>query len=183
MFEIPVLPVHGGSDVAVISRGFWEVGMAVVCSLKDLERNKKAEVIQEVALPSLWQLTVSIPSHTMPWTWKEHWTVGRFGWAPCSPLCRGPRMPIRVFFQLFWTDVKIFFGLELPQMFVFWAFGPFPPNSAHWGSLLGYLMNWTGHMLLGSSGPGSTPFLSYGTLGKSLNPSDSFTEWGITHGT
>lgn len=42
MFEIPVLPSVGDLSHAVLSRGFWEVGMAVVCSFKDLKRESKS---------------------------------------------------------------------------------------------------------------------------------------------
>lgn len=41
MFEIPVLLSVGDLSHAVLSRGFWEVVMTVVCFFKDLKRESK----------------------------------------------------------------------------------------------------------------------------------------------
>lgn len=81
-------------------------------------------------------------------------------------ICRCPRMSFKVFLQLFWTDVKISFGLELPQIFI--SFGPFSSNCAYVGLLLGYLMNWTGNKIPGSSPSRSTSLSNYGTVGGSV---------------
>lgn len=94
-------------------------------------------------------------------------------------ICKGPRMSFKVLLQFFGTDIKISFGLELSKLFIFWVFGPFSSNSAHFGSLLWSLMNWTGHKILGHSGPGSTPLSGYGKSVKSLNLSDSLTECSL----
>lgn len=139
MFEIPVLPVHGGFDLTVISRGFWEVGMIVVCSLKDLKRESKSQ-----------GYTGSCPAQCLTAGSFRTESYGRANlegtlncgnvWVGSPPptTCRVPRISFKVFLQLLWTDVKISFGLELlPNVYILSLWSIFLPTlhteGRYWG--------------------------------------------------
>lgn len=147
MFEIPVLPVHGGFDLTVISRGFWEVRMAVVCSLKDLKRESKS-----------WGYTGSSPAQCLTagtfHTESCGHELGRntelwecLGGLPTPLTCRGPRISFKAFLQLLWTDVKISFGLELlPNVYILSLWSIFLPTlhieGGYWGVSWTALVIW-----------------------------------------
>lgn len=180
MFEIPVLPSVGDLSHAVLSRGFWEVGMAVVCSFKDLKRESKSRGYSG-SRPA--QCLTAGSFHMQSYdamNLEEALHCGKV-WVGFSLLWFAEVLecPLKCSYSSFEQMSKSLWVWSYPKYLYSESFVPFPPTVHISGHYLGRLMTWTGHKILGHSGPGSVPLSSYGKSGKSLNLPDSLTEWSL----
>lgn len=132
MFEIPVLPVHGGFHLTVISRGFWEGGMTVVCSLKDLKRESKSRGYTG-SCPAQCLTAGSFRTESYgPLNLEATLNCGNVwvgsppgGLPPPPPLAEVLEYPLKYSCSSFEQTSKSLLVWSYSQMFILWVSGPF----------------------------------------------------------
>lgn len=96
------------------------MGMAVVCSFKDLKRESNSRgYTGSRPAQCLTAGSFHMPSYGAM-NLERNTKLGENLGGLLPPLiCKGPRMSFKVLLQFFGTDIKISFGLELPKLFIF----------------------------------------------------------------